>query len=241
MPTHELIAHAIPPQNIAVGHFQSLTRTPGHEVDSVIEWLKAKPVRLSLNDCTNDFMAHEKRLGRRAPRAARMIFESLFSLEGIRSTLGWTGNAFAEFLAREAKKKRATVSSVSSTKQRLIRFFSSAAQKLEQTRKAQRVYDGLLPNFKSCSSLVEFRPIYDDSRRHVQGGIITATLTLSVLPTDSESKISAFSVQLDAIDIETLTQELKLLNFKLLALRKLVSEQHTVLLNPSKSLPPAKD
>lgn len=240
MPEHILIAKAIQPQQFAVESFRSLMEAPPEHLALAIEWVITGAVRLSLSDCKTDFLAFAASRGTDVP-LSESILSALFSLEGIRVAISWTGGQFARFLADEvAKGNETTNPAVDATRETLQRFFTDASTKLAQTLKAQRIYDGLLPNFRSCSSLVEFRPVYNEARNKILSGIVTATLTIQMNSPEVGSDSEPVSIQLDALDIDRLAEELKFLKSKLIALAAFV-RRDTELLNPSKSLPSEND
>jgi hypothetical protein len=236
MPEHNLIGKSIPSQQFAVESFRALVDASPQYLALAIEWVIDQPIRLSLSDCKTDFLAFSARKGVDVPDAEK-ILGALFSLEGIRTAINWTGTNFSKFLAEEtAKKDDAQIPGIDAAREALQRFFIEASAKLAQTLKAQRVYDGLLPNFQSCSSLVEFRPVYNEARTTILSGIVTATLTVEMNSPESGSDPESVSFQLDAVDIDRLAEELKYLKGKLNALADF-ARRGTDLVNPSKSLP----
>jgi hypothetical protein len=236
MPEHNLIGKSIPSQQFAVESFKALMDAPPQHLALAIEWVVDRPIRLSLSDCKTDFLAFSALKGADVPTAEK-ILGALFSLEGIRAAINWTGTHFSKFLAEEtAKTDRARIPAIDTAREALQRFFTEASGKLAQTLKAQRVYDGLLPNFQSCSSLVEFRPVYNEARTSILSGIVTATLTVEMNSAESGADPDSVSFQLDAVDIERLAEELKYLKGKLNALADF-ARHGTDLVNPSKSLP----
>jgi hypothetical protein len=164
------------------------------------------------------------------------MLEALFALEGLRSSLDWPPNDLLQYLAEQAKEDPPLQEGFDEAKFKslLERFFGNSA-KLERTLKAQRIYDGLLPNFESCSSLVEFRPVFDEVRERIVNGIVAATMIIETRSTDPEPELDRLVFQLDATDVERLMQELNRLKTKLKVFESW-TERHTDLLNPSGSL-----
>lgn len=235
MINHSLISKDVIPRQIALQFFQRLAKSPRTELTTAIDWIQQGTVKLSLADCTNDLKEFAETKSIAVPNA-EPILEALFSIEGLRASLDWTGSNLVEFLASEAKNEKLVESDsdLAATSELLNKFFESST-KLEITRKAQRVYDGLLPNYESCFSLVEFRPIFNIERREITNGIIAATLTLQMRSTEPGGALETVSIQLDANDIDELATELTALRTKIRALYEFVAKQ-TVLLNPSRSL-----
>lgn len=239
MPEHKLIREDFPPKDIALSAFQVVANAPPEIVAHATDWIRSgMPLRLSLSDCTEDFRAFLQKQKAESEHA-ESVLEALFSLEGIRSALGWTGASFAVALGNWAAETNAVTEEgerLAQTKESLQGFFQRAGPLLEHTKKAQRIYDGVVPNFHSCSSLVEFRPVFDEGRAEIHAGILSATLTLKLLSAETGSEPSPVSLQLDARDIRLLQEELERMKRKLSALRNFV-EPDTRLINPSKSLP----
>jgi hypothetical protein len=136
----------------------------------------------------------------------------------------------------EAEKESEAVRKIEDTRVNLLEFFSKTKHAFQQTLKSQRIYDGLLPNFKGCSSLVEFRPVYDSGRREIETGIIAATLSLEMMSPVGDEKEEIVSLQLDSDDITALVNELETLQGKLKSMQNLMSTKIN-LVNPTKSLP----
>jgi hypothetical protein len=82
---------------------------------------------------------------------------------------------------------------------------------------------------------VEFRPVFDDLRKDILHGIISATLIVHVRSAEPNPELQRISFQLDAADVQTLSSELERLKRKVDSLRLLVPRDVS-LLNPSKSL-----
>src|SRR5207249_4338424 len=85
-----------------------------------------------------------------------------------------------DFLRNDAKEEPRPSASVDAKPQLecVQRFLLGNTEKLARTAKAQRIYDGLLPNFSACWSLVEFRPVFDASRTEIENGIIVGTFII---------------------------------------------------------------
>jgi Zn-dependent M32 family carboxypeptidase len=200
--------------------------------NAVIEWVKQSALRLSLVDCAEEFtqFASAKKI---KITDAKQLLQALFSLEGLRSVFGFSSVELVELLAGDAKEGEPK-EDFTRVKSQLVSFFDNSV-KFERIQRAQRVYDGLLPNFEDCYSMVEFRPVFDVDRRQILNGIIAATLTLSMRPTDKTVETKQVSVQLDAADIQKLIAELDRLKTKMRALKNLVSKE-VQLLNPTQSL-----
>src|SRR5262249_428915 len=116
----------------------------------------------------------------------------------------------------------------------LIKYFSPSS-KLERTWRAQRIYDGLIPNFDACWSLVDFRPVFDQARSQILNGIIVGSLSVQVRQAKAGGGLNSISFQLDVADIDELIGELNRMKSKIKLLRQMVEEK-TQLLNPSLSL-----
>lgn len=231
MERHHLISREAFPRALALQYFQKLIDAAA-ALPITIDWVEEATITLSLSDCAEDLASFAGKRGVQVSNP-ESILEALFSLEGLRASLNWTSTDLVNFLADEAKKtKPAQDIETSKIVESLNRFFA-VSDKLERTRKAQRVYDGLLPRYDACSSLVEFRPVFDEARQKIVNGIIAATLTIEMSSEEFEEK--KVSVQLDAADIDQLLAELARLKAKLKLLRKL-AESNTVLLNPTRSL-----
>ena len=245
MPAHTLIARETIPLQLAVRHFSTLASSPEVDLAVAVDWFHQATVTLSLADCVRDLVGfaekNEKRISTPEP-----LLEALFSLEGLRASLNWSGKKLTEFLLEAAADEAAKPASErtisadfdsSSLARHLNRFFDEST-KLETTLRAQLIYDGLLPNFDSCSSLVEFRPVFNQSREEIVSGLVVATLCIETR-TNPESSLERTSFQVDAKDLDALISELTRLKSKLLALKGF-AEGQTTLLNPSHSLPHGK-
>jgi hypothetical protein len=141
-----------------------------------------------------------------------------------------------QFLLDDARKAKVIPENFDENqfRQLIDRFFTNAP-KLERTLKAQRIYDGLLPNYESCSSVVDFRPVYDEARDIIVNGIIAATLIIEAREVEPDQEVQKYAFQVDAADVEQLLEELSRIKKKLKVLKEL-AERHTQLLNPSRSL-----
>jgi hypothetical protein len=235
MESHDLISRELIPRPVALQFFQSLATSETRQLDTAIDWVQSATIRLSLSDCVRDVETFAQKKGVKIPNASE-ILEALFSLEGLRCSLRWSGPTLLQYLIDEATKEEALPKEFDqdSFKKSLSRFFS-ASEKLERTFKAQKIYDGLLPNFESCSSLVEFRPVFDEAREHIVNGIVTATMTIQTRSPESEMEFDYSSFQLDASDVDEITEELNRIKRKLVAIKHF-AEPQTQLLNPTKSL-----
>ena len=235
MESHTLISRELIPRQLALQYFQTLLKTDAEELQVAIDWIETATITLSLEDSARDLrnFAKDKQVEIAYPES---LLEALFSLEGLRCSLEWTGQAVLQLLLEDAKTGKSIPKDFDEGKFRksLGRFFGNSA-KLERTLKAQRVYDGFLPNYESCSSLVDFRPIYEEKREQIINGIIAATMSISVRDVDGELLTNTYSFQLDAKDIDDMLEELSRLKTKLKALKNL-AEGQVKLLNPSRSL-----
>jgi hypothetical protein len=234
MESHHLITRDGVPRQLALGYFETVASSDPVQLDVTVDWIEQAVITLSLADCARDVrkFAGDKGLDISNPES---ISEALFSLEGLRVSLDWSATDLIEYLTSTAKKAERIPPrvDVSRFQKALDRFFSNSA-KLERTLKAQRIYDGLLPNYESCSSLVEFRPVFDEARKKVLHGIISATLTIEMRANEYPAKLKKVSVQLDAADIDQLQLELTRLKKKISLLKERESADIT-LLNPSRA------
>ena len=235
MENHHLITRETVPLALALQSFKTLIDCNPEEFGIAIDWVKEATITLSLSDCAADLARFAEKRGIKVSQP-ESVLKALFSLEGLRASIGWTGADLVEYLKDEAKEKQLILAESDTSKivALLTRFFEASA-KLERTMKAQRIYDGLLPNYEACSSLVEFRPVFDETREKIVNGIIAATLTIEMRSEEFETEGKKVSVQLDAGDIDQLLSELTRLKRKIKLLREL-SEGNTVLLNPSRSI-----
>jgi hypothetical protein len=234
MEKHILISKELIPLEIARRFFGTLLQCPIEKLALAIEWVESATIPLSLDDCAKalvEFAATRKV----AISEAESILEALFSLEGLRSSLGWQGPDLVDYLEKEQKPEVAEHPKKEQT-ELLKRFFTIA--KLERTAKAQKIYDGVLPNFEACWSLVEFRPVFDESRTEIVNAIIAATLILKIREYEEASANKTVCFQLDLADIGALISELNRLKGKITALRTYTEKEKRAidLLNPSKSL-----
>lgn len=238
MPTHTLIKRETIPFHLVRSYYDTLLRSDLAEVETAINWIETQTIMLAVSDCAKSLASFAIEQGKQVKDPADVL-EALFSLEGVRAAVGWSSNDLISFLNHEAVDAKRIQEGVNPEplNRLLVRFFGNRA-KLERTLKAQRVYDGLLPNFESCFSLVEFRPIFDEDRSQIINGVVAASLMLQVRNLDSE--LERYSFQLDATDIDQLLDELTRLKSKL-SLTQAFSEKGTVLLNPSRSLKTEKD
>ncbi|HSH38192.1 MAG TPA: hypothetical protein VK993_05350 [Chthoniobacterales bacterium] len=236
MESHTLISRDVVPLHLARQFFSTLVRRPAVELATAVDWVQAATITLSLADCVRSLSAYAEEQG--APiENSQPLLESLFSLEGLRVSLGWSGAELVAFLIDDARTEDtfSPTVDVNEIRDTLIRFFNNT-DKLEQTLKAQRIYDGALPSFESCSSLVDFRPVFDTRRERITGGIISASLFLQLRSPQPGASVEQRSFQLDVSDIRRLSDELQQLKSKILALRAIVEERDVPLLNPAKSL-----
>ncbi len=235
MESHKLITRETIPRHLALQFFQTLITCDSAALKIAIDCTKQATIRVSLSDCAEDLDSYAEKAGTKISQP-ESILEALFSLEGLRSSIKWTGANLIEYLGEEAKKTQLikAESDVSQVAELLKSFFENSA-KLDRTLKAQRIYDGLLPNYETCSSLVEFRPVFDDTRESIVNGIIAATLTIQMRAEESTGEVKKISVQLDALDVDQLLAELTRLKGKIRLLKDL-AEKNTVLLNPSRSI-----
>jgi hypothetical protein len=235
MESHTLISRDVVPLHLARQFFGTLLKRSEADLATAVDWVEASTITLSLADCVRSLSAYatEKERSIENPQS---ILESLFSLEGLRVSLGWSGAELLRFLINDAKDEETLPAAIDVGKVNdiLIRFFNSK-EKLEQTLKAQRIYDGALPSYESCSSLVDFRPVFDRKRESIVGGIISASLSLQLRSPEPGASLKQNSFQLDVSDISRLVEELLLLKQKIFALRTIV-EKDAPLLNPTKSL-----
>jgi hypothetical protein len=235
MENHTLISRDLIPRQLAGQYFQNLVKVGPTEANTAVDWLEQATIKLSLSDCAKELRVFAEDKGVKLSQPESLL-EAFFSLEGLRCSLEWSGPAVIQLLLEDAKKSDSIPSDFDEESFRRIleRFFRNS-KKLEQTVKAQRVYDGLVPNYEGCSSMVEFRPIYDESRETIVNGIITATLTVNVREVDVDGALKKYSFQVDAKDIGELLEELTRLRKKFKTLRAM-TDNHVTLLNPSRSL-----
>jgi hypothetical protein len=235
MERHTLISRELLPRQLALQFFQTLLKTSPLELATAIDWVQEATIKLSLSDCAKDLagFAQKKNIVISTPEA---VLEALFSLEGLRCSLEWSGTAVLQFLLDDARKAKVIPENFDENqfRQLIDRFFTNAP-KLERTLKAQRIYDGLLPNYESCSSVVDFRPVYDEARDIIVNGIIAATLIIEAREVEPDQEVQKYAFQVDAADVEQLLEELSRIKKKLKVLKEL-AERHTQLLNPSRSL-----
>jgi hypothetical protein len=235
MESHHLITRGTIPLTLALQSFQTLINCDAAELGIAIDWVKEATITLSLSDCASDLARFAEKRGIKVSQP-ESVLKALFSLEGLRASINWTGANLVEYLKDEAKNKRLIPAESDTSKiVALLRRFFEASAKLERTLKAQRIYDGLLPNYEACSSLVEFRPVFDEARENIANGIIAASLTIEIRSEEFSAEVKKVSVQLDAADIDQLLDELTRLKRKIKLLREL-AERNTVLLNPSRSI-----
>jgi hypothetical protein len=201
MESHHLITRETIPRHLALQFFQTLVNCNPEELAIAVDWIKEATITLSLSDCARDLANFSEKRGVKVSQP-EPVLEALFSLEGLRSSLNWSGSTLVEYLTDDAQKTKLITAEfdVSKINELLSRFFETSA-KLERTLKAQRIYDGLLPNYESCSSLVEFRPVFDETRGKIVNGIIAATLTIEMRSGEPSTEVEKVSVQLDAADI----------------------------------------
>ena len=236
MEDHSLIS----PQPVSVGvarrFYAVLLARPEQELSTAISWIERGTIPLSLEDCAILLRRHAEEQGTTVTEP-EVLLESFFAMEGLRSALAWSPAQLIEFLARDAKEANPATDDAGQARVQeiLLRFFA-ADEALEHTKKAQRIYDGLVPSFQGCSSIVDFRPVYNSPRTDIQHGIIAASLTIRTRGSDPSVEDEAMSFQLDASDIKALVNELTQLQQKIGLLRDFTDRQNMPLLNPSKSL-----
>jgi hypothetical protein len=235
MEDHSLITKAGIPRQLALRYFETLLKCGASELETVISWIQGATIKLSLDDCAKD-LANYASANEQEISDPRAVLESLFSLEGLRASLEWSGERLIDLLCEDAKKGNLLREQDGPpyVAEALRRFFANQG-KLERTLKAQRIYDGLLPNFESCSSIVEYRPVFDEERRTIVNGLVTASFTLQIRDAESGTDIETVSFQLDASDIQQMLSELKQLERKIQCLVTFASP-HCELLNPTRSL-----
>lgn len=237
MESHNLISREAMPRQFALRFFQTLANRAKADLETAVDWVESATITLSLTDCAKNLVEFAEQKGTKITQP-ESILEALFSLEGLRYSLNWSGTQLVEYLTDDAKKAELIPKDFDGVQfaASLDRFFAKS-EKLERTLRAQRVYDGLLPNYQSCSSLVEFRPVFDEAREHLVNGIITATLTIEMRSDQSNADLEKVSVQLDATDIEQMLTELDRMKRKLRLLKEFAETgRNTILLNPSRSL-----
>jgi hypothetical protein len=243
MDKHAVITRETIPLKLAREFYDSLQGVKARELAVAIDWVEdeKETITLALADCAK---ALEKFAAHQGVTVSDpiSILQALFSLEGLRAGLGWDSEALVSFLSEDAEEgKRIKSKERHEELKNLLGKFFGKSPKLARTLKAQKVYDGLIPNFESCWSLAEFRPIYDDARSKILNGIIAASFTFQVRPIGAEEAPETISFQLDVADIEQVIGELKKLNSKISALKQMVEKDDFKLLNPSKSLKEANE
>lgn len=214
-------------------YFESLAERNAEELDLAVDWFEGSEITLSIADCVRDLRRFAKSSGRDVANPKKLL-EALFSLAGFRMAMDWSPKELIEFFVTSEAAELPNTTDVARLKKTLNRFFDNSG-KFARTLKAQRIYDGLLPNFEACSSLVEFRPVFDEAREKILQGVISATLTIDMRSVEYPATSTRVSVQLDAKDIDELVGELGRLKKKI----KLLKERECKdihLLNPSRSL-----
>jgi hypothetical protein len=93
--------------------------------------------------------------------------------------------------------------------------FFTYGDRLQILAKAQQLYEGGVPNFDSCRSTVELRPVFNATRDGFADGVVAATLIVQVRDTLGYQGIETLQIQLDATDAEDLITELKRLQVKI--------------------------
>jgi hypothetical protein len=238
MEDHSLIAAEPISLGAARKFYAVLLARPESDLTTALSWVEAGNIPLSLEDCAARLSEFAAAQGVQIAETESLL-ESLFALEGLRTALGWSATELIEFLGRNAKEADETLDETQQGRVRsaLQRFFG-ATEQLEHTKKAQRIYDGLIPNFQRCYSVVEFRPIFNDARNEIQHGIISASLTLETRDKEALFEKRTFSFQLDSSDIKVLVKELSRLQQKIGKLVEFAGGQNIPLLNPSQSINP---
>jgi len=237
MDKHRVITSEGIPFHMAMDFYHTLRHASLKDVRTVVEWIKdeKETIKLSLADCANDLRRFATAHGGSVADPIS-ILHALFSLEGFRSSAGLEADELLGFLEQNVKRRKQRRDSQKEIelKAMLVGLFGRSA-KLARTSKAQRVYDGLIPNYDSCWSLVEFRPIFDEARSQIVNGIVAASLSFQTRGVDSEQTLQTFAFQVDMADLEQMIEELGRVKSKIGTLREL-AEKSVVLVNPTKSL-----
>ena len=230
---YSLITEGHLPRKMALQCLETLSKSDANSLSLAVQWVSDSTIKLSMIDCVDDFTRYAKEKGRDLYNAPELL-QSLFALEGLRASLKWSGAKLVEFLIKDATGDNFQLSESehSALVESLTTFFDNR-EKLDRTIKAQRIYDGLIPNYQTCASLVEFRPVFDGARDKIVSGLVVASLSLTLRSTDSGDEVISF--QLDASDIKSLLSELEQLKQKIAALTQFMPSD-AVLLNPSNSI-----
>src|ERR1041385_8150028 len=109
MAGHILIARGVIPKQVVRKFYQTLLKHSAQELSLAVEWLQSETVTLSLPDCANSLAKFAEKRGTSIAEAGE-ILEALFSLEGLRSALGWSSLEINGFLSDDAKEGKLVAS-----------------------------------------------------------------------------------------------------------------------------------
>lgn len=237
MEDHKLISREVITRKQADDLLFTLADTDQASLNLALDWAEASDLPLSLVDCTAELnkLARTKGLSLTAPGT---LLGALFSIEGLRAGLGWTGDALVDFFLKASPPKEPrplTAEEIQKLESALKRLFA-LGEKFDATRKAQKIYDGLLPIFRSCRSLVEIRPVFSSDASRITGHIIAATLAVDTYTVEPENELTeTHSFQVDVTDVDKMIAELSRLKQKISSICD-AGVQLGTLLNPKKSL-----
>jgi len=237
MENHILISREVIGRKQADDLLFTIVDAEQQSLELVLRWAEQSSFPLSLEDCASEVsaFARSEAISVIAPSS---LLAALFSIEGLRAGLGWTGDALIEYFTQASppKEPRALSADEAGKLSDVLKRFFRLEEKFEYTRKAQSIYDGLLPTFRTCRSLVDVRPIFNSDASAIKGHIVAATLTVETFTLDSgneEDELHSF--QIDATDIDRLVAELTRLKSKISSISNTALPLGS-LLNPKKSL-----
>lgn len=236
-----LITREALPFELAVQHFCFLSKAPKSQLDFIAKWIRdyEKPLKLSLSDCTR--LVTEAAQGKeRDWLSTKLVLHAYFELEQLRNSVECSGSDLIELVSDAATENDLIKADSEELKkvQDALKIFFENEKKLSQAAKAQKIYEGLIPSFDSCWSLVELRPILNHERTRIEAAIIAATLSLRLREVGTRlGKYSTVSFQLDATDVERLIEELNSIRSKMTLLDHFAASQ-TDILNSNASLSP---
>ena len=190
----------------AVDQLITLAGSPPNHLDAAYRWLQEGNLSLSLHDCAKDFRDRSRAVGISLEDAEK-ILDAFFDLETLRRVLDWGHEALLDVLLGSVSKPKGHPLSDKASVERVKTLFS-CQDRLDMLYKALLVYEGITPNYVSCRSLCEVRPVFDSSRKKILSSVITSTLIIAVRDRSDKSKSEDLVFQLDLNDIKDLKAEL---------------------------------